>query len=145
MISVSIIEKINQISSIYDKFILNRINEEKLPILKNHAPLFKILSKNGEYLLFNQIADIWKISKSSLSDIINKYEKQGLIKKCICSKDKRRIYISLTPEAIHIKDKLNEMEDEFLNSLLDDDFNKEQGNIFEHNIDRVLDNVKKIL
>jgi len=47
-----------------------------------------------------------EISKSSLSDIINKYESQRLIIKCVCDEDKRSIYISLTLEGIHIKQKL---------------------------------------
>ncbi|MGV8984553.1 MarR family transcriptional regulator [Clostridium sp.] len=139
-----IIRKINDICNISDKYIIKRINEERLPILRNHVPLFYILSGDGTPLLFNEIAKKWKISKSSLSDIIVKYENQGLIKKCSCSEDKRSVYISLTPEANIIKKKLYEIEDEFLN-LLQKNFGKDQWNIFENDIEKALSNLERML
>ena len=115
-----------------------------MPILRNHIPLFYILSDDGTPLIFNEIANIWNISKSSLSDIITKYENQGLIKKCSCSEDKRSVYISLTPEATIIKKKLCEIEDEFLNLLLKN-FDKDQWNTFEDDIDKALRNIERTL
>jgi len=139
-----VIGKINEICSSSDKFIKKRINEERLPILRNHIPLFYILPQDGTSLLFNEIATIWDISKSSLSDIILKYENQGLIKKCSCSEDKRSVHISLTPEALYIKEKLEEIEKEFLDLLLDG-FAVEQRNIFENSINEALKNLERML
>lgn len=136
-----IIGKINKICTISDKYIIKRINEERLPILKNHIPLFYILPQDGTALLFNEIANMWKISKSSLSDIIVKYENQGLIKKCICSEDKRSVYISLTPEALYIKEKLDKIEEEFLDLLLSN-FDKNTKSIFEDIMDKALKNIE---
>lgn len=144
MKSKCIISKINKISEASTKFLIKKIKDEQLPILQNHATLFDILPEDGSKMLFNEIAGIWKISKSSLSDIINKYESQGLIKKCVCDADKRSVYISLTPEAIYIKEKLQMMEKEFLNLLLID-FSEEQRKIFEDNIDNALKNIIKML
>ena len=95
-------------------------------------------------MLFNEIASTWKISKSSLSDIINKYESQGLINKCMCSEDKRSVYISLTPEAVVIKQKLQVMEREFLDIILKD-FGEDEKKVFEDNIDKALKNIIKML
>ena len=139
-----VIGKINEICSASDKFIKQRINEERLPILRNHIPLFYILPQDGTALLFNEIASIWNISKSSLSDIILKYENQGLIKKCSCSEDKRSVYISLAPEALYIKETLRKIEEEFLNLLLYD-FNEEHRNVFDSNINEALKNLEKML
>lgn len=144
MKSKCIISKINKISEASTKFLIRKIKDEQLSILQNHATLFDILPEDGSKLLFNEIANIWKISKSSLSDIINKYECQGLIKKCVCNEDKRSVYISLTPEAICIKQKLQDMEKEFLDLLLKD-FDEEQKKIFEDNIDKALNNIIKML
>ncbi len=144
MKSKCIISKINDINTSSTKFVIKRINEERLPILQNHASLFYILPEDGSKLLFNEIANIWKISKSSLSDIINKYESQGLVQKCTCAEDKRSVYISLTSEALYIKEKLQNMESEFLDLLLSD-FDKNQREIFEDNIDKALDNLRKML
>lgn len=139
-----ILGKINAISSISNKFIAKRIKEETLPVLQNHIPLFYILPEDGSAMVFNEITSIWQISKSSLSDIINKYENQGLIKKCICSEDKRSVYISLKPEAVYIKKKLQSIEDEFLSTMLNDFDDKEKLN-FEENINKALKNIQKML
>lgn len=139
-----VIAKLNIISETSNKFLTRRIKEEQLSILQNHAMLFNILPEDGSKMLFNEISSTWKISKSSLSDIINKYENQGLIRKCICDADKRSVYISLTPEAIYIKQKLQNIEQEFLNLLLED-FDQEQREIFEANIDKALKNIIKML
>lgn len=139
-----IIGKINKISEASNKFITKKIKDEQLPILQNHAPLFDILPEDGSKLLFNEIANKWKISKSSLSDIINKYEGQGLINKCVCNEDKRSVYVSLTPEAVYIKQKLRCMENEFLNLLLND-FDDTQRKFFEDHIDKALENIIKML
>lgn len=144
MKSKCIISKINKISEASDKYLLKKIKNEQLPILLNHAVLFDILPEDGSSLLFNEVASIWKISKSSLSDIINKYESQGFIKKCVCNEDKRSVYISLTTEAIPIKQRLAELEREFLDLLLKD-FSVDQRKVFESNIDDALNNIIKML
>ncbi|NRT90140.1 MarR family transcriptional regulator [Clostridium beijerinckii] len=127
-----------------NKFLTKKIKDERLPILQNHTALFDILPEDGSKLLFNEIASTWKISKSSLSDIINKYESQGLINKCMCSEDKRSVYISLTPEAVVIKQRLQVMEREFLDIILKD-FGEDEKKVFEDNIDKALKNIIKML
>lgn len=139
-----ILGKINQINSISNKFIAKKIKEENLPILLNHVPLFYILPIDGSSMIFNEISSIWEISKSSLSDIINKYENQGLIKKCDCSEDKRSVYISLKPEALYIVEILRNIEAEFLSSMLNN-FDNDEKKTFDENINKALKNIKKIL
>lgn len=139
-----ILSRINEINTISSKFIARRIKKEGLPILLNHIPLFYILPEDGSALVFNDISTIWDISKSSLSDIINKYENQGLIKKCACSEDKRSVYISMLPEALYIKQTLKKIEAEFLDAMLYD-FDKNEKQVFEENINKALDNIEKML
>lgn len=144
MNSRCILSKINEMGSILNKFIAKKIKEEGLPILQNHIPLFYILPEDGSPLIFNEISNIWQISKSSLSDIINKYENQGLIKKCNCSEDKRSVYISLKPEALYIVKKLMSIDAEFLGLMLND-FDDNEKQIFEENINKVLKNTEKMI
>lgn len=139
-----ILGKINEINSISNKFIAKKIKEKNLPILLNHIPLFFILPEDGSPMIFNEVSSIWEISKSSLSDIINKYENQGLIKKCDCSEDKRSVYISLKPEALYIVEVLRNIEAEFLNFMLSN-FDSDEKKLFEENINKALENIKKIL
>lgn len=139
-----LIGKINEINYIYSKYIVKKLNDEGLQILHNHIKLFYILADDRSSLLFNELSNIWKISKSSLSDIINKHESQSLIKKCVCFEDKRSVYISLTEKGLYIKQKLENMEIEFLDLLLND-FDKNERDIFEVHIDKSLKNIKDLL
>jgi len=132
--------KIKIVSEVFDKFMMKRLKAEGLPILQNHITLFHILPEDGSTLLFNEVASLWQISKSSLSDIINKYEGQGLIQKCECHSDKRSVHIRLTEDAMPIRKRILELEEEF-RSLLLKDFTDEQKEIFECNIDKLINNI----
>lgn len=95
-------------------------------------------------MLFRELASIWNISKSSLSDILAKYQDLELIRKCECNRDKRSIFIRFTSEATVIIEKLNIIGEEISNSILCD-FKKKDSEIFENNIDKALKNVEKVL
>ncbi len=132
-----IIGKIWELSSYLDEQVKYKLKEAQLPILRNHIPLFYILPESGEALRFNELAAQWNISKSSLSDIITKYEALGLIKKCECSTDKRNLYLSLTEKAIHLKERLYILEDEILAECFGD-FSVEEQALLGKMIDKVL-------
>lgn len=138
-----IIGKIRSIATKSDKFVDKKIKEKNLPVLKNHIPLFYILPENKEKMIFNELAKEWEISKSSLSDIVNKYENLGIVEKCVCPNDKRLIHVKLTDKALEIKSKLDEIEEEFLDVLLKD-FSKDERVIYETYIKMSLNNVKTI-
>lgn len=137
MRDVCIIGKIKEIGFISNKYIEKRIKEENLPILKNHILLFYILPENGDKILFNALAKSWGISKSSLSEMIVKYENLGFIKKCVCEADRRSVYISLLPEAIKIKRTLQQIEKEFLDKITID-FTECEKKAFESALDKAL-------
>lgn len=139
-----VIHNISEINTIISKYITKRIKEENLSILQNHVPIFFILPKDGSPLMFNEIAKTWKISKSSLSDIINKYEKQGLLNKHVCMDDKRSVYISLTDEAILVREKLENIETDILEFMLKD-FDDDKKREFEKSINQCLINARKML
>ena len=135
---------INKIGAISNKFLAKRIKEEGLPILQNHSLLFYILPKDKSQLLFSEIVERGKISKSSLSDIINKYENLGLVCKCISNEDKRNIYINLTDDGVYVKNKLEDIKNEALDAMLDG-FDENQRAIFKDCVSKALVNIKKVL
>jgi len=143
MESRCVIGILNMISSKLDEAVKKKIIKENLPILKNHIPLFYILTEDKTPMLFNEIATKWNISKSSLSDIVKKYENLGLIKKHTCNKDKRSYYISLTDESIKIKKVLYQIEDKILEKLMRN-FNENDKALFNNFLDKALSNTSKI-
>lgn len=138
-----IIGNINSISDISNKFLDKKIKKDNLPVLRNHIKLFYIIPQKGDKMLFNELSKIWGISKSSLSDIIYKYENLGFIEKNECKNDKRTVYLNLTEKAIPIINKLDSYEEEFLDILLHD-FGDE-AIIFKENLFKALKNINKIL
>ena len=113
MISNCVIGSIRHVSSMIDKFIAQEVKMMDYPISKNHILLFYLLPGNGEMVIFNVLCTKWGISKSSLSDIINKYVDLGFLEKHECNDDKRVVYIQLTPEGNTIRNKLISIEEEF--------------------------------
>lgn len=111
--------EMSKLSLQIDKYISKRIKEENLPILKNHIPLFYILKAVDNKIVFNDLMKQWGISKSSLSDIVNKYVKLGIISKCECADDKRSVYIVGSEQVYEIHARLNAIELEILGHLFD--------------------------
>jgi len=138
-----VVGKMREINSIADKYFTQRIKEANLPILENHIALFYVLPENGEPKLYNEICIEWGISKSSISDIINKYVKLGCVIKYPCKEDKRTVYVAMTEEGIKIKKELNTIEQDLL-ELLFTDFDLQQRELFDKRVDHVLKNSNHI-
>lgn len=98
-----IVLKLRDVAALTDKFYAKRIKELGLPILMNHIPLFYILSESEKPLAFTEIFNMWGISKSSLSEVINKYHKMGFIEKFSSADDKRSFTVVLTEEGKEIR------------------------------------------
>jgi len=138
-----IISKINEISSLSNAYISKRLKEERIPVLRNHLPLFLILANNSNVMTFRRLVEEWSISKSSLSDIIIKYEALGLVRKCACDQDKRSIYIRLTSEAAPIVESIKGILEELSGSVLSS-FNDKEQTEFENHIDRAYQKIKNM-
>jgi DNA-binding MarR family transcriptional regulator len=117
------------ISKELDKQVKKRIKEEQLPILSTHIPLFYILPETCETMAFNELSSEWDISKSSLSDIIKRYEELDLIYRMDSEVDKRVIQIGMKDKGLEIKRKLIEIEDELLEELMVDLTSKEKDSL----------------
>lgn len=144
MDQIHLIAKVKEMCSISTVYVTKRLKQEHIPVLKSHVPLFLLLPKNGDYLTFRELASKWNISKSSLSDILTKYEDLGFIQKCESTQDKRSIYICFTPEATPIIEKIENILNDLSNSLLTGLAADEKA-IFENNLDKALTNLKNIL
>ncbi len=82
-----------------------------------------------------------QVSKSTLSDAINKYEELGLMCKHECENDKRNLYVSLSDEGIKILKELAAIDD-LIKAQLFVGFDKEDSQLIETNVRRIADNLK---
>jgi len=135
--------KLKEVNALSDKFYTRKFKELELPILMNHIQLFYILSSSLKPLAFTEIFNMWDISKSSLSEIINKYQKMGFLEKISSADDKRSFTIVLTEEGKEIRAILGKIEDEWL-SVFYSNFDDETRADFEKNVERLLKNLSDI-
>lgn len=138
--SKCVISSIRNISGMVEKFIVQEVKKMDYPISKNHILLFYLLPGQGQMMVFNVLCSKWGISKSSLSDIVNKYVDLGLVEKHECRDDKRVTFIQLTPEGDTLRNKLIDIEEDFKKKIykgLDVDEQK----TFESLVSQVEDNI----
>ena len=128
------------ISSMIEQYILEEVKKLDYPISKNHIYLFYLLPGDGERMIFNVLCSKWGISKSSLSDIINKYVDLDLVEKHECREDKRVIYLKLTQKGNSIRHKLKAIDQAFKEKLFRG-FDEEQRKTFESLLNRVENNI----
>jgi len=123
-----------------DKFIAQEVKMMDYPISKNHILLFYLLPGDGDMMIFNVLCSKWGISKSSLSDIINKYVDLGFVEKHECNDDKRVVYIQLTAEGDTIRKELINIEEGFKKKIFKG-FDVDQQKTFETLLNQVEHNI----
>ena len=135
--------KLKDVIVLTEKFYAKRIKELSLPILKNHLPLFYFLSDAERPLAFTEIFNSWEISKSSLSEVINKYHRLGFIEKIDSVEDKRSFSIALTEKGKELRNILAELEYELMTKFYSN-FSTDLKVNFEKNVDQVIENLSEI-
>ncbi len=76
------------------------------------------LAKNDS-LLPSELATLTRIKTQSMSQILNKLEKQKVIKRTASNKDKRKVYISLTDSGLKFVEQARYDRDEWLKELIE--------------------------
>jgi len=135
--------KLRDVITLTDKFYSRKIKERGLPILMNHMPLFYILSNSDQPLAFTDIFNTWEISKSSLSEVINKYHNMGFVEKISSREDKRSFTVVLTEEGRKIREELDFMAEELLMKFYSD-FDSTTRDNFEKNVENIISNLSDI-
>lgn len=113
-----IIGKLNRLNQMAESYVTMRLQRDQIPVLRSHLPLFYILPADGAQMRFQELVDRWGASKSTISEIVAKYEHLGLLEKCVCGEDKRNVFIAMKPEAIALKKQFEGIEQDFLEHIL---------------------------
>ncbi len=140
MNSNCVIGSIRHINSMIDTFIAQEVKTMDYPISKKHILLFYLLPGDGDMMIFNALCTKWGISKSSLSDIINRYTDLGFVEKHECADDKRVIYLRLTVEGDKIRKELINIEEGFKKKIFEG-FDANQQKTFETLLNQVEHNI----
>lgn len=138
-----IVGTLREINALSEKYFSRRIKEMALPLLENHIPLFYVLPEDGSPKRYNEIVADWGISKSSISDFINKYSKLGYVIKYPDASDKRTVYVKLTDTGIMIKEKLSSIENEIIDKFYSG-FDADMMKLFNDQAEFALNNMKNL-
>ena len=76
------------------------------------------LAKNTS-LLPSELATMTRIKTQSMSQILNKLERQDVIKRTTSTEDKRKVYISLTDSGVKFVEKARYDRDEWLKEVIE--------------------------
>ncbi len=106
------IKFINKMAEEYSK---EKFKEYNIEINPRHVDIFFTIG--SKQIKFVDLQEKLKLPKSTLSDIINNYQKDKLIEKVNCPKDKRNIYISLTSQGKELINLLTIIDKEFKDKL----------------------------
>lgn len=83
------------------------------------------LAKNAS-LLPSELAALTRIKTQSMSQILNKLEKQEVIKRTASTDDKRKVYISLTDSGMKFVEQARYHRDEWLKDLIEETLTEDE-------------------
>ena len=138
-----VLSMMNEINILSNEMIKKEVKALDIPVLVNHIPLFYILPEDGSLMEFRVLREKWQISKSSLSDMLHKYEAMGYVEKDTPCEDKRCVMIRLTQDALAIKKQFLAIEAKILNDMVTG-LASEEREVLERNIVTVLNNMKNM-
>ncbi len=136
-----VIGNLREVNAELEQFIVKEMKAMAFKVSKKHIPLFYILPEDGGLMVFNELASRWGISKSSLSDIVNKYAALSFLEKHECRDDKRLIYLQLTSDGIEVRKELGRIEEAFKKTIYKNISSNEQAT-FETVLDKILNNIQ---
>jgi DNA-binding MarR family transcriptional regulator len=74
---------------------------------------------HNDFLMPTELATLTRVKTQSMSQILNKMEEQGVIKRKPSVDDKRKVFISLTLRGKKMVEKIKYDRDEWLNGLIE--------------------------
>ncbi len=95
---------------------------------KNHLIVIRLLDENGR-MYITEIVDIVGITKPQMTATADKLIKMGLVTRENDNYDRRKIFLSLTPEGAQWVAKVNQNIDIIVDELLSDFTEKEIGEL----------------
>lgn len=135
-----IIGDLKYIVKVADNIARSELQRLDNPILSQHIIIFHLIG--DKTILFNDLQSSLQLSKSTLSDAINKYQELGLIDKIECPNDKRNLYVSLSKQGLDRLQQLVDI-DQYIKRLLFKEFDHTRQSLIEQQIQQMSNNLKE--
>ena len=143
MVPAHIVWKIGALKELAEKFMGSRLAALGYEgLFPSHGGIMAMLFSAGGKLQMKEIVDRLDRTKSTVSELVNKLEQYGLVKRCECNVDGRVCYVVLTDKGRAFEKDLAKVAAD-LNSALYKGFSDEEKASVESMVIRMKDNLSK--
>ena len=97
------------------------VNTYSMTEMETIGHLFRCAS-----LLPTELANLAKVKTQSMSQILRKMEEQGVIRRTPSKRDKRKVYISLSPLGKKLVEKIKYERDEWLKGIIEESLSEKE-------------------
>ena len=127
---------------LYDKMLKKVCMEHDLTVIE--ADVISFLQNNPGKDTAADIVDLRLLSKGAVSKAVESLLQKSLLERIPDTEDRRRIHLKLKPEAGPVTESIDEVREEFLNTVLDG-FTKEEMEAHAQFFQRLFANTKKAM
>lgn len=127
---------------LYDKMLKKVCMEHDLTVIE--ADVISFLQNNPGKDTAADIVDLRLLSKGAVSKAVESLLQKSLLERIPDTEDRRRIHLKLKPEAGPVTESIDEVREEFLNTVLDG-FTKEELEAHAQFFQRLFANTKKAM
>ena len=127
---------------LYDKMLKKVCMEHDLTVIE--ADVISFLQNNPGKDTAADIVDLRLLSKGAVSKAVESLLQKSLLERIPDTEDRRRIHLKLKPEAGPVTESIDEVREEFLNTVLDG-FAKEELEAHAQFFQRLFANTKKAM
>lgn len=127
---------------LYDKMLKKVCMEHDLTVIE--ADVISFLQNNPGKDTAADIVDLRLLSKGAVSKAVEALLQKSLLERIPDTEDRRRIHLKLKPEAGPVTESIDEVREEFLNTVLDG-FTKEELEAHAQFFQRLFANTKKTM
>ena len=143
MVPSHLIWKIGFLKELSDRFVGSKLAALGYEgFVPSHGGILAMLLSAGGKLQMKELVDKVGRTKSTVSELVNKLEKFGLVKRCECNVDGRVCYVSLTEKGHDFEKELLSVSEE-LNQVLYEGISSEEKAQLEDLIERMRQNLLK--
>jgi DNA-binding MarR family transcriptional regulator len=144
MVPSHLIWRIGAVKDLADRFVGLKFSMMGYEgFVPSHGGILALLLSSGGKLQMKEIVDRVGRTKSTVSELVNKLEKFGLVKRCECNVDGRVCYVSLTEKGLAFEKELLSVSEQ-LNAVLYDGFSTEETDALEALVERMKVNLLKL-
>lgn len=127
---------------LYDKMLKKVCMEHDLTVIE--ADVISFVQNNPGKDTAADIVDLRLLSKGAVSKAVESLLQKSLLERIPDTEDRRRIHLKLKPEAGPVTESIDEVREEFLNTVLDG-FTKEELEAHAQFFQRLFANTKKAM